>query len=198
MNNLNLIKRDMSISNNAKKLRKEGKVPGTVYGEKMNKFMFEVSELELAREISKNGEHGIINFDIDGEDHKALIKEIQRDPVTHKIIHLDLKQLNENEKIISNIPIYYEGENYLNQNGMVLQKEKDSIKIECNVDNLPKYLKINVNEGNNGNVFRVGDLEVAEELSVIDNLDTVIAAISYERKTVSDDMELFENSNEKK
>ena len=189
MNTLNLSKRDLNLVSKAKKLRKQGKVPGIIYGEKNKQFMFEVSELELGREISKSGEHGIIDFNINGKNQKALIKDIQRDPVTHKILHLDLKELEKNKKITSNIPLYYEGEAYLNKNGMVLQKEKDSIKVECNASNLPKYIKLNVNELSNGYVYRVGDLEVASEISIVDSLDTVVASVTYERKTVSDDMQ---------
>ncbi|MDU5105625.1 50S ribosomal protein L25 [Clostridium sp.] len=190
MNSLNLNKRDESIPNNAKKLRREGKVPGILYGKKINEIMFEVGELELCREISKNGEYGVISFDLNGKDYQGLIKDVQRDPVTHKIIHLDLEELDKNKKIISTVPIYYEGEGLLNKKGMVLQKEKDSIKVECTADNLPKYIKININGSNNGYVYRAGDLEVASELSIIDDLNTVIAAVTYERKTVSDDMEI--------
>lgn len=189
MNSLNLNKRDDSIPNNAKKLRRQGKVPGILYGKKSSELMFEVGELELSRKISQNGEHGIINYDLNGKEHKALIKDVQRDPVTHKIIHLDLEELDQDKKIISTVPIYYEGEGLLNKKGMVLQKEKDSIKIECAADNLPKYIKINIDGSNNGYVYRAGDLEIASELSIIDNLNTVIASVTYERKTVSDDME---------
>lgn len=196
MNSLNLNQRDISVPNNAKKARKNGKVPGVLYGKKINEFLFEVGELELSREISQNGEHGIVNLDLNGECCKALIKDVQRDPVTHKIIHLDLEELNHNDKIISTVPIYFEGESFLNNRGMVLQKEKDSIKIECNADKLPKYIKININGSNNGYVYRAGDLEVASELSIIDDLNTVIASVIYERKTVSDDMEMVEELSE--
>ncbi|WP_066893024.1 50S ribosomal protein L25 [Clostridium nigeriense] len=196
MNSLNLNKRDTSVPNNAKKLRKNGKVPGVLYGKKINEFLFEVGELELCREISQNGQHGIVNLDLNGESYQALIKDVQRDPVTHKIIHLDLEELDHNEKIISTVPIYFEGEKLLNKNGMVLQKEKDSIKVECKADKLPKYIKININGSNNGYVYRAGDLEIASELSIIDDLNTVIASVTYERKTVSDDMELAEELSE--
>ncbi|WP_294364716.1 50S ribosomal protein L25 [uncultured Clostridium sp.] len=190
MNSLNLNKRDDSIPNNAKKIRRQGKVPGILYGKKLNELVFEVGEIELCREIAENGEHGIVNLNLNGKEHKALIKDVQRDPVTHKIIHLDLEELDQNKKIISTVPIYYEGEGLLNKKGMVLQKEKDSIKVECTADNLPKYIKINIDGSNNGYVYRAGDLELASELSIIDNLNTVIAAVTYERKTVSDNMEI--------
>lgn len=84
MNSLNLNKRDDSIPNNAKKIRRQGKVPGILYGKKLNELVFEVGEIELCREIAKNGEHGIVNLNLNGKEHKALIKDVQRDPVTHK------------------------------------------------------------------------------------------------------------------
>lgn len=198
MNSLNLNKREANIPNNAKKLRRAGKVPGILYGKKSKDFMFEVGELDLCREISKTGEHGVLNFKLDGSSHKALIKDLQRDPVSHKIIHLDLEELEQNQKIISSVPIHYVGENNLNKRGMVLQKERGSIKVECTADTLPKHIDININDSNNGYVYRVGDLEVASELSIIDDLDTVIAAVTYERKTVSDDMEEIEEENSNK
>ena len=196
MNSLNLNKRDVNIPNNAKKIRRMGRVPGVLYGKKINEFLFEVGELELCREIAQNGEHGIINLDINGEDYQALIKDVQRDPVTHKIIHLDLEELDHSQKIISTVPIQFEGEGYLKKKGMVLQKEKDSIKVECDANKLPKYIKININGSDNGYVYRAGELEVASELSIIDDLNTVIASVTYERKTVSDDMELVEELSE--
>ncbi|MGL5087437.1 MAG: 50S ribosomal protein L25 [Clostridium sp.] len=188
MTNLELKKRDANISNSGKKSRRNGKVPGILYGKVVNSFLFEVSELELGKEISKQGEHGVLNFNINGETHKALVKDVQRDPVSHKIIHLDMEELEGNQTIISSVPIHFLGEEMLTKNGRVLQKEKDSVKVECSANSLPKFIEVNLNGGNVGSVYRFGDLEIASEISVIDDLNSVIASISYERKTVSDDM----------
>ena len=192
MSNLELSKRDCNIPNSAKKARKNGKVPGVLYGKNINNFMFEVGSIDLAQELIENGEHGIINFNINGEEHKGLIKEVQKDPVTHQIVHLDLEELKGKNKIVASVPIHYIGEEFVNQRGTVLQKEKDSVKVECSVDSLPKFIDINVGMGTVGSVYKYGDLEVASELSILDDLNSVIASISYERKTVSDDMEEVE------
>mgnify|MGYP003491706333 CR=1 FL=1 len=61
--------------------------------------------------------------------------------------------------------------------------------IECTVDSIPKYIDFNVGTGTVGSVYKFGDLEVASEISILDDLNSVIASISYERKTVSDDMD---------
>ena len=185
MENLNLQKRDANISNNAKKLRKIGKVPGILYSKELNSLLFEIGELDIAKEVRRNGEHGVLNLNVDGDRVTALIKEVQRDPVTNKIIHLDLQELEHNQKIISQVPIQYIGEEFLHKKGMVLQKEKDTVKVECYADNLPKSFKINMSQDDKEAVYTVADLEIASELSIIDDLDLVIASSLYERKLIN-------------
>lgn len=197
MSNLEMNKRSIDIPNSAKKARKQGKVPGVLYGKAIKNLSFEVGELELAHEIGVNGQHGVLNFSLDGEKHMGLIKEIQKDPVTNKIIHLDLEEVNGKEKVISSVPIHYIGEEFLNKKGIVLQKEKDSVKVECSVESLPKYIDFNIGTGNVGSVYKFGDLEVASEISVLDDLNSVIASVSYERKTVQEDMELAQEQDVK-
>ena len=193
MSNLEMNKRPIDVPNSAKKSRKNGKVPGVLYGNKINNLLFEVGELELCHEIGINGEHGILEFNLDGESHRGLIKEVQRDPVTNKIIHLDLEELNGKNKVISSVPIHYVGEEYLNKKGIVLQKEKDSVKVECSIESLPKHINFNIGNGNVGSVYKFGDLEVASEISILDDLNSVIASVIYERKTVKDNNELAQS-----
>lgn len=190
MSNLEMNKRFIDVPNSAKKARRNGKVPGVLYGKRMNNLLFEVGELELCHEIAANGEHGVLEFSLDGEGHRGLIKEVQRDPVTNKIIHLDLEELKGKNKIISSVPIHYIGEEYLNKKGIVVQKEKDSVKVECSIEALPKYIDFNIGTGDVGSVYKFGDLEVASEISILDDLNSVIASISYERKTVVENNEL--------
>ena len=181
MSDLEINRRSIDVPNSAKKARKNGKVPGVLYGKAIKNLLFEVGELELAHEVK----------------HKGLIKEVQKDPVTNKIIHLDLEEVNGAEKVVSSVPIHYIGEEFLNKKGIVLQKEKDSVKVECTVDSIPKYIDFNIGTGTVGSVYKFGDLEVASEISVLDDLNSVIASISYERNTVSRDMEEAEDADVK-
>ena len=197
MSDLEINRRSIDVPNSAKKARKNGKVPGVLYGKAIKNLLFEVGELELAHEVARNGQHGVLDFCLDGEKHKGLIKEVQKDPVTNKIIHLDLEEVNWAEKVVSSVPIHYIGEEFLNKKGIVLQKEKDSVKVECTVDSIPKYIDFNIGTGTVGSVYKFGDLEVASEISVLDDLNSVIASISYERNTVSRDMEEAEDADVK-
>lgn len=186
MNNLCLNERNLNKGHNAKRERREGLVPGVIYGKKINNLLFEVGALELAREIASVGDHGMINYTLNGNEEKALIKEVQRDPVSHKIIHIDLEEVSGNERVQSEVPIQFVGEEWLNSRGAVLQKERAVVKVDCKVDELPKSVKIDVSQGELGKLYRFGDLELGSEISILDDLKGVIASISNERKLVSD------------
>ncbi|MGL4850087.1 MAG: 50S ribosomal protein L25 [Clostridium sp.] len=200
MNSLNAEKREKGCKS-ARKCRKQGKVPGIFYGKEALNFMCEFSELELNREVIEKGEHGILDFTLGNEEKKALIKEVQRDPVTHKIVHIDLNEVGECNEIQTDVAIQYVGEGKLLNNGTILQKEKDSVKVSCAVDKLPKSIKVDVSRGVAGSVFKYSDLEIGEEISIVDNMEAVIASVSNEKKinveVVEDMVEIDKNTDEK-
>lgn len=179
---LNANIRESSAGKSARKIRRNGNVPGILYGKSMRNCMFEISEMELNREIYQNGQHGIIKVEIDGEIHEALIKEVQREPVSHKLIHIDLEELKGNKIITANIPINYTGESHLNERGAVVQKEKSSVKVSCTPEKLPKYITLDLSKAKIGNIYKLADMEVANEISILEDLNSIVASISFEQK----------------
>lgn len=182
LENLNMNLRVKKANHDAKRTRKHGKVPGVIYGKDIKNLLFEIGELELNSAIIKQGEHGTLNVNIDGENINALIKEVQRDVVTKKIIHIDLEKVDENKVITSKVPVHFVGEELATKNGRILQKDRDSINVQCTPENLPKFVDLNVSNANVGSVYKISDIEVGEEISILDNLDSVIASIGYEQK----------------
>jgi large subunit ribosomal protein L25 len=178
MENLQVRARMKNTAHDAKKVRRNGLVPGILYGEKLNNMMFEIGEMELSKEISKGGEHGVLDVDINGTSHKTLIKEIQRDPVNHKIIHIDLEEISGDKKIISEVPVIFNGEENVGRVGGILQKEKGSVKVQCKADMLPKYINVNIANCKIGDVFRVSDIEAASEITFMESLDNVLASVT--------------------
>lgn len=182
LENLSIKIRTKKANHDAKKVRKNGKVPGIIYGKDINNILFEISELELNSVISDKGEHGTLNINIDGNNVDTLIKEVQRDAVTKKIMHIDLEKIDENKVVVSKVPVHFVGEELATKNGRILQKNKDSISVECVSKNLPKAFNLDVSNAKVGNVYKISDIEVGNEISVLDNLDSVIASIGYEQK----------------
>lgn len=182
MENLNINLRTKKANHDAKRVRRAGKVPGIIYGKDMRNLLVEMGELELNSAILTQGEHGTLNVNVDGENVNALIKEVQRDVVTKKIIHIDLEKIDNNKVITSKVPVHFIGEELVTKNGSILQKNKDTINVECSAENLPNFIDLDVSNGRVGNVYKISDIEVGEEISILDSIDSVIASISYEQK----------------
>lgn len=175
---LNCNVRSKTCTHAASKVRRNGKIPGILYGEKINNLLFEISELELNREILKEGEHGVKSINIDGTTHQAIIKEIQKDPLTNKIIHIDLENVHEDKTVQADIPIQFINEEKVSQKGCILQKEKSSIKVQGKVKDLPKYINVDLKNLKYGESYRLSNLEVAGDITFMENLDTVIATVT--------------------
>lgn len=180
--------REKNRTHYPKTKRHQGKIPGVMYGAIVQNTLFEVGEMELNREINNIGEHGTIDLEINNQIHKTLIKEVQREPVTHRIIHIDLEEVNMGKVVQTEVPIVFTGENMVIKNGGILQKERSSVKVQGKYEEIPKSIEIDVSKMNLGKICRVADLEIANELSIVDDLDTVIAAVSrYKASAVPED-----------
>lgn len=192
MENLNIESRNKHGRSVSRRERRSGKIPGVLYSKNVGNIMFDVDEAELNNRINITGQYGFLNVALNGENHKALIKEIQREPVTHKLTHIDLEDLNGSDKIVSDIPVIFEGENAIKSKGCVTQKFKNSIKVRCAGDNLPCNVTYDISSMTSGDNLRVCDFEFSKEITVVDDLNTVLLSVSDSGKNYGD-VELEDN-----
>lgn len=196
MENLQINQREKKTRHSSRQCRRKGLVPGVLYGKGINNFLFEIGELELNHALSVTGEHGLLNINAQEGSLNTLIKEVQRDPVTRRVLHIDLEKIEGNEEIETVVPINYVGEEYINKLDAVLQKNIDSIKVKCSPSNIPKGVNLNVGRAKPGDQFKIADVEFGNEITVVDDLNSIVASVSYDQKIITQevvDQEVAEN-----
>nr|BDA27523.1 50S ribosomal protein L25 [Clostridium perfringens] len=196
MENLQVNQREKKTRHSSRQCRRKGLVPGVIYGKGINNFLFEIGELELNHALSVTGEHGLLNINSQEGSLNTLIKEVQRDPVTRRVLHIDLEKVEGNEEIETAVPINYVGEEYINKLDAVLQKNIDSIKVKCSPSNIPKGVNLNVGRAKPGDQFKIADVEFGNEITVVDDLNSIVASVSYDQKIITQevvDKEVAEN-----
>ncbi|WP_415318916.1 50S ribosomal protein L25 [Clostridium perfringens] len=196
MENLQVNQREKKTRHSSRQCRRKGLVPGVIYGKGINNFLFEIGELELNHALSVTGEHGLLSINSQEGSLNTLIKEVQRDPVTRRVLHIDLEKVEGNEEIETVVPINYVGEEYINKLDAVLQKNIDSIKVKCSPSNIPKGVSLNVGRAKPGDQFKVSDVEFGNEITVVDDLNSILASVSYDQKIITQevvDQEVAEN-----
>ncbi|ELC8365878.1 50S ribosomal protein L25 [Clostridium perfringens] len=196
MENLQVNQREKKTRHSSRQCRRKGLVPGVIYGKGINNFLFEIGELELNHALSVTGEHGLLSINSQEGSLNTLIKEVQRDPVTRRVLHIDLEKVEGNEEIETVVPINYVGEEYINKLDAVLQKNLDSIKVKCSPSNIPKGVNLNVGRAKPGDQFKIADVEFGNEITVVDDLNSIVASVSYDQKIITQevvDQEVAEN-----
>lgn len=161
------------------KIRKEGKIPGVLYGLNKESYNIELDELEMLKTLKIVGEHGAVAIDLDGNMENTVIKETQRDPVTNKIIHIDFQRVDAGQKINAKVPIMFEGEDVLVRKGYVSSTQMSEIEIQCIPEDLPRYITVDISKLEPGDIILVKDIVANENITIVDDKDLVVTSIVY-------------------
>ena len=99
--------RDLKGKKDSKSLRAQENVPCVIYGNGENQFFF-ASEAQF-REIIYTPNVYLVNIDLNGKKHKAIIQDIQFHPVTDKLVHIDFLAVSDDKKVVVNLPVITSG-----------------------------------------------------------------------------------------
>lgn len=177
-----LVKIRRELGKRVKKLRKKDILPGVLYGPKLKKALpLELAEKHFEKIYQEAGESSLISLEIEGEDKRypVLIHEIQRDPLTGKIIHVDFYQVSLEEEIVARIPLIFEGmAPAVKDLGGTLVKNISEVEIKTLPQKLPKEIKVEVSglktfEDN----IRISDLKLPEGVKLLKEPEEIIAAV---------------------
>jgi len=182
--------REKAGSGKCNQIRRNNKVPGIIYGEKINNLLVEFSDMDLNNFVRQHGEHAVLEVDVDGKKLTAMIKEVQRDPVNRKLTHIDMKYIDGNEKIHADVPIVVKGEEWVRSKGGIVQKQLGTVSVETYPNKLPKYVVADVSNLNIGDKLSLADVEFSSDITVLSDIESIIATIvAPKEKAVSEDVD---------
>lgn len=167
-----------------KKLRREGKIIGNIYGVNVSPTRVILDEKEVRNLISHGGNHHTIEINVEGKRYNAIVKEIQKCYVTNNILHIDLECFDGDKVINADVPVNYVNEFIASKNGAVIQKEKSSIKVRCKASKIPDHIDLVISEEMLGHAVRISDMEIGDELTILDSLESVVASINFSKNVI--------------
>jgi large subunit ribosomal protein L25 len=158
----------------SRRLRMEEKVPCVMYGGKENIHFF-MPELSF-KDIVYTPNVYLLKIDIEGNNHDAVIRELQFHPVTDKIIHADFKEYYPDQPVIINLPVKIVGESIGLKAGGKLRIRRRIIKARGLVKDFPEYIEIDITDLDIGHTIRIEDLKI-EGLEFLDSSGSMIVSI---------------------
>jgi len=173
--------RTVAKRSDTRRLRTEGRIPGVLYGKEEGSLPISLDSREFGTVLRKHGGAAfLLDLKLEGQENrdlKALIKELQRDPVTSRILHIDLLHVSMTQRINVNVPIHLTGAAAGVKEGGLLEHLCREIEVQCRVSEIPDDLKIDVTELTIGRSIHVGDLVLPEEVTVLTPADRVVATV---------------------
>lgn len=161
----------------ARKLRATGRVPGILYGHGMEPVSVHVDGLDLLHLFHRAGGGVLIDLDVDGASHLVIPREVQRDHIRGRYVHIDFLAVRRDEKIRLSVEVREVGEAAGVKNGGVIEHHTRDVEIECFPTDVPEYLEIDVTGLEIGDMARAADIKVAEGVTILAGRDTPLISL---------------------
>jgi large subunit ribosomal protein L25 len=174
--------RDTFGKNEARRTRREGRVPAVVYGASAEGASREATAIAVEPKAllkilhSDSGANTLISLRLDGSgDAKVLVKDYQLDPLTHAILHADFYRVAMDRMIQLTIPVVVKGEpRGVKLQGGILEFVKRDIEIECLPSDIPEHVEVDVSELMLHQGIRLRDVATDPKWQAVTDLDTML------------------------
>lgn len=174
-------KREGLTKQDTKKLRDAGMVPCVIYGGETN-IHFSAPILSF-RSLVYTPEVYTVKISVDGKTHNAIMQEIQFHPISDKLLHIDFIEINEDKKVVIDVPVKLSGTSEGQRQGGKLLNKVRKLKIKSLPSHLPDAVTIDITPLTIGQSVRVSDLKL-EGVEFLDSASNIIVGIRTTRNVV--------------
>src|SRR6478672_6841594 len=178
--------REAGTKNDARRVRREGKIPAVVYGAGKDSLAISVDPRVVTRILnSETGHNTIFDLTMDGEKTKAMIVDWQYEPIKGNLLHIDLKRIALDKVLTVSVPIVLEGEAAgVKQEGGILEQMLREVEVECLPADIPSHIDVDVSHLTFGKVLRVSDLPHSEKLKFLTDANQPVAHVTSVKEEV--------------
>jgi len=171
-------------SNAARRLRAQGFVPAVLYGESLETMPLVLSKKDIVQILRlESGENTIFKVAVEGDAYDAMIKELQVDPASDELLHVDLIRISMDKPIKVTVPIVHGGEPIgVKTEGGFVDFVTREVEVECLPRDIPESLSIDISELHVNQSFKVAGMAVPAGVKILTDPNTVLVLVSMPHK----------------
>ena len=187
--------REKSGSKAARQYRREGLIPGVFYSHGEDAISLAFDSLQLTNFLSHT--HGLLDLQIEGEKkpRKCVLKDVQYDPLTDQVIHVDLLGVKMGEKLQVAVPLVLTGTPLGIKQGGILEHLTREVEIECMPRHLPNQLEVDISNLAVGQSIQIKDLAF-ENITILNDPNETVALVELPKAAISAEEALAEEAAE--
>jgi large subunit ribosomal protein L25 len=162
----------------ARRLRAEGMVPGVLYGHGVEPVAISLSSQDLLHFFhATHGAAMVVDLEVDGKKHLAIPREIQRDHLRGRYVHIDFLEVRRDEKVKMSVEIHETGEAPGVKTGGVIEHHLREVEIECLPGDVPEQITADVGELELGDMLRLADITPPNGVTFLTDLTTPVISV---------------------
>ncbi|MHB1390574.1 MAG: 50S ribosomal protein L25 [Thermoleophilia bacterium] len=183
--------RDSFGSPESRRMRRESQIPGVLYGGGQSSTPLSVDEKELRQALGHERSSMILNLVFEGTDKSqlAMIKEHQSDPVTGSLVHLDFIEVRMDQPLESTTHVELVGQAAGLRDGGIMDHALRELHIRSLPKDMPTGIECNVESLGIGDSIRVSDLVAPEGVEILNDPETMVAAVMAPKLVVEEEVE---------
>lgn len=166
----------------AKKLRESGRVPAVVYGRQAPPQNLEINTTELDNLIHNSvSENVLVDLSVPNDarpQRLALVQEVQHHPLSGKVLHVDLHEVAENERVTVMVPVEAIGEAAGVKEGGILEHVLFKLRVRCLPKDLPATINVDVSHLMIGKAIHIGDIKAPEGCEILGDKHISVLAVA--------------------
>jgi large subunit ribosomal protein L25 len=197
---LTVKERESRGSADSRRLRRQGFIPGVLYGKGKGSYAICVPERELRRVLTgAGGLHAILDVVLEGQatTHASILKDYQQDPIRGHISHIDLQEVRLDQPIQASVTVQLIGEPAGVKEGGVLSQVQREINVEALPMEIPEHIDLDVTGMAIGDTLRLADLAPVEGVTYLDDPEeTVLASVGLPAREIEPEPEEPEEGEE--
>ncbi len=168
------------LGKQVKAMRREGKLPAVIYGHHIDPISIMLDLRDASRSLTGLAPSALVTVDVEGETHRALVKEKQRNKITGTLLHVDFLAVSMTEKLRSEVYIEIVGVSpAIKDFSGVLVTGMDEVQVECLPKDLPERIVVDISGLLKiGDGIYVRDLPVPEGVRILEEPETMVALIT--------------------
>lgn len=163
----------------ARQARLAGNIPGIVYGPEIKPQSLTITEKEFRAAVkAAGGESAIYTLQVSGKENKVIIREMQRHPITSRVMHVDFHAISMNKPIHISLPIHFVGDPIgVKTDGGIMQTTMRELSIACLPKNIPEHFELDTTELRIGDSIHVRDLSIPD-IEILNEPQRTVVVIS--------------------
>lgn len=173
----------------SRRLRRQGMVPGIIYGGGKAPEMVATKHNELLHHLEHEAFYShILTVKLNGGEQNVVLKDLQRHPAKSFVLHFDLLRVSQTDRIKMHVPLHFLGENKapgVKAGGQVSHVMVD-VEVVCQAKDLPEYIDVDVSEMNIGEVLHLSDIKLPAGVDIValahgPEYDSIVATLMGKR-----------------